>query len=946
MAITFPITGVTSTYSSTRSPSFTLGTAPQTDDVIVALVGTGTSGATTDTSGWTNALGANTVATPSDTSCASVLVYHRVTSGESGGGTVTWTLTDLWNSVETGRISALVLRGVKTSAELVGTSSASDPDAATPWVIPSVTPTADDCQIVAGVIGDSSQAADPTDPSGWTRRVSGTTSYASHIYTRDALGENGVPTATANVTPNAGDEYVIIVAAFADATTTVTAQVGLLSLSAVPGYASAPTTQTVTAQVANLALTAVPGSASTSSPQTVNAQVAALTLVAPTGTVGGLYVQPAQVGVLSLSAIPGTVTSVYVVTAQVATLRLEALHAEPAWLPGVIFTGTGILTVTINSTVITSGTGGSSSGGGSGSGFGAYLADGERPRYRVLLVDQNGVGVATLANAALTTIEWSLNEPESFSFLLPTLDPYGLLIETPGTEVQVWRGDQLLVWGVVVRSMADMSTTEFQCRGLGWYFGKRVVGAAEQNYVLNASFENGPWDWWIEYAPTEPSAGQDPTKASAAVSSDISLTGAPGRSMKIIGNGSKSTDSNGNITVNPDNIFGISALSLFSYTVDPATEPEGVVWTATAWVYVSSVWWVGERVCAYNWGGDSAPAGLTIRRISPTEEDALAPIAGMPKLYETQIAPISDDLPRDQWVRLEVSLTAPADPSPRPDLIQVGLSCPVGIVYWDEVTCTRNEHLIYHDLDQATIVENLVVHAQDTVYGKSDLNIATHCPPTGVVRSRTYEFFNHDIIDQAVLEFTELWRGVDWSIECTATTRTFTTYFPMKGTFRPAQALVLGKNIGSLSYASNGEEVANRVIAMADLGGTGSSREEAYATDSSGFASGLVLEVATNAIKDSTLHTLQDQADRAMRQYRVPVNIPKVTTYEGRGGELLGVISVGDVVPVVADHGTMSMDGDFRIIGISLDPESETMELTLNPFEEWNDPTRDWGVVV
>lgn len=685
-------------------------------------------------------------------------------------------------------------------------------------------------------------------------------------------------------------------------------------LNALP-YVEGPPPQTVTAQVANLYLEAVPAEGD----QTVTAQIAVLTLTAAPGSASAP--KDAQTASLSLSAVAG-VASVgpVTVTAQVATLRLETTHAEPALLPRIVFDGEVIVTIY------------SAQQSATGSGFGTY-ADGERPRYKVILVDVNGVGVAALDNAAIVDIEWSLNEPETFTFLMPTLDPFALEIEVPGTEVQVWRGDQLLVWGVAIRSRADMEVTEYQCRGLGWYLEKRVVGRAEQNYVANGSFDEGLNDWWVLYAPTEPAANQNPAFWDVEASADISLTGTSGRSLKMSG-----TDGL---------IFGVSAFSLFDYTVDPSVNPDGVVWTASAWVYIPSAGWVDERVCAYNWAGDSGAIGLTIRRMSPTLlEDSAPEGIVVPKLFETQLAPLSEGLPRDEWVRLECSLTAPADLVARTDLIQVGLHMPIGTVYWDEVSCTRNERLAFRSEEQATIVETLVLHAQDAAFGKSDLNIDTSCPASGVVRSRTYEYFNHDIIADTVREFTELWHGLDWSVECTATTRTFTTHYPMRGTRRPAQALVLGKNIAEISYHSDGEKVANRVIMMADTGASGSSREEVYATDTTGFASGLVLEQAVNALKDSSLTTLGDQAERSLRQYRVPVNIPTVTTFEGRGSELLGYVTVGDVVSAVADHGTLSLSGEFRIVGMRLDPASETLALTLNPFEEWNDPTRDWGVTV
>ncbi len=213
MAITFPITGGTDPYTTaTRSPVVSVTSAPAENDIVVTFVAALTTAATTDVSGWTNVLGANTVAMPSDSTCAAVMLYHRVTAEEAAASTTSWTLTNLWNATETGRHVTIVLRGVATSGELVGTGTQSDANLANPFLIASVTPTADDCQIISGVAGDGTQTL--TTPSGWTRQVGLGGTQTGYVFSRDALGENGVSTGTTNVTPSGGNEYVSITAAF------------------------------------------------------------------------------------------------------------------------------------------------------------------------------------------------------------------------------------------------------------------------------------------------------------------------------------------------------------------------------------------------------------------------------------------------------------------------------------------------------------------------------------------------------------------------------------------------------------------------------------------------------------------------------------------------------------------------------------------------------------
>jgi hypothetical protein len=565
-------------------------------------------------------------------------------------------------------------------------------------------------------------------------------------------------------------------------------------------------------------------------------------------------------------------------------------------------------------------------------GYGTYSFDGQRPRYRVQLVDSSGVPSYALENASVSELVWSLNEIESFNFSLPVHDPLNAEITIPDQEVQVWRGDDLLMWGVPVRSQAGVAAVDYQCRGLGWFLTKRVVGKQATNYLVNGSFETGG-SWVIgAMAPTEPTAGRNPANWDAYVTTARSVKGTPGRSLYQFSNNT--------------NVFGVRTVQFFFNEIDPADDPEGIEWTVSAWAYIPSSQWVDERRCAYTWNGDSAAMGLSIVRMSTTEFQPDTPSGiTVPKVYEHKMESITKDTPKDEWVRFEVTITQPNEGSVRNDWIQVELGCPIGAVYWDEVTVTRNERLRFADVDQVTIMHSLVQHAQDPAFGKSDLNIDVAGALSGITRDRTYDFFNHDIIYDAISQFTELWKGVDWSIVVSPTTRTFRTYFPMKGTRRPAQALILGKNIGDISIPTDGEQIANRVIVMADTGSNGSAREEAYATDTSGFDSGVVLEFAYNAVKDSAISTIEDQAQRGLRQYRVPVVIPTLTTYENFGSELLGSISVGDVVPVQATIGAIELSGEYRIVQISLDPATENMQITVNPFEEWNDPTRDWGVI-
>lgn len=238
MAITFPITGVTSGYGSSQSPSFTLGTAPAEHDILVAYLSTSiNTGTFTDPGGWVNVLGTDARVIPADSSSVGVMLYHRVTAAEAAAGTVTWTFTNLWAAASRGATTVAVLRGVALTGELVGADSASDTNEVTPWVIPSVTPTADDCQVIAGLSADYASGTAPNTqaaaPWQWTLRAGNADSQSNYLYSRDTLGSSGVATGVENVTPSAADEYVSIIACFAPATATTTTGTATGTISAI-----------------------------------------------------------------------------------------------------------------------------------------------------------------------------------------------------------------------------------------------------------------------------------------------------------------------------------------------------------------------------------------------------------------------------------------------------------------------------------------------------------------------------------------------------------------------------------------------------------------------------------------------------------------------------------------------------------------------------------------
>jgi hypothetical protein len=203
MAVTFQqsvfITGAD------RSPTFTLGTAPLENDVIYVFTSSGTTAAVTDPAEWTNILGANTdIETPAHQAMCHA---HRVTNAEATASTVTWTLTNAYNTNETFSAIVAVYRDVSTSTLFEATETTQEDSATTVATIPALTPTVTNGRVLAFVSNDAGTATNTT-PSGWTSRQTSSSSGRMDLYEWNTLTTATVDTSSASAT-GANDEKIV-----------------------------------------------------------------------------------------------------------------------------------------------------------------------------------------------------------------------------------------------------------------------------------------------------------------------------------------------------------------------------------------------------------------------------------------------------------------------------------------------------------------------------------------------------------------------------------------------------------------------------------------------------------------------------------------------------------------------------------------------------------------
>lgn len=528
---------------------------------------------------------------------------------------------------------------------------------------------------------------------------------------------------------------------------------------------------------------------------------------------------------------------------------------------------------------------------------------------RVIIVDHDGNPISEIENAQISPIIYELNQAEQWTFTFPTDDAkLSSITDEYVREAQLWRGDQLLSWGPIVRPQIRGATTEAAVQGAMWHLGRRNIGKAQRtNYVTNGDFEDGLAHWTLgTLSVLEPVANKNPAYWSGTIRTNRQITGR--RSLYLE-------------QVDPTRPkYGFEATQLFFWDV-PVANLEGDKWTLVAYAWIDSAKWRSSLPGRH---------GMTLQRSSLLETVDIIPEGGgdpitFPVSIETSTVPIDDNTEQDTWIRMEVPLRQPITGDA--EIIRVRLASPNGAVYWDRVSLTLDEATRFYDVDQATIACELVDHLQDPAYDKSDVNITGDCQTTGITRDRVYYHSEHPNGLRSIEEFTTLSDGFDIGMVYTPVDRFFKTYFPQKGRHLPKFALETGRNISSFAWVFDAESAATSVIVLGV--GSGSGREEAAAIDVGNFA-GLTLEEVFVAPPDAKIEALDNIAEERLEVTRAPeVLSVRTTSPLPNQKDPVGVLEVGDTVPVRIEQGALLITGTYRITRLSINPD-DTLDLVLN----------------
>lgn len=385
----------------------------------------------------------------------------------------------------------------------------------------------------------------------------------------------------------------------------------------------------------------------------------------------------------------------------------------------------------------------------------------------VKVTNPAGYDFGDLDDVTVKSVTWELNGPGSLELSVPAATPSASLL-VPGREVQYHHDGEVIWCGPLVRRQASMTTVEWQCRGLLWYFSRRYMGKADRvNHILNGGFEDGEANWAF-------------TSVTHSIDTSIKIEGE--QSLRLTGTGADQY-----------------AEQVYTHTAQ--YHPDGDFLTLAGWAYIDS--------SGYTPAGGAAALYLEHRNSNGD-------------ILETQAEVVEDT---DRWVRVETG-TGGAHEG---DTVVVRLYAPDGTAHWDLVTLTLMESLVLDD-DIADVAGDIVRYAQDQLsftHGKSNLRVGTYTPTAGAHVTRVYQFAEHRNILDAI---GELVGQGHFDIDIVPATRTFTTYTPRKGADRGDITLELGVNVADWDASWDGEAAATSVVVTG--AGDGPDREEGVATDS------------------------------------------------------------------------------------------------------------------
>lgn len=544
-------------------------------------------------------------------------------------------------------------------------------------------------------------------------------------------------------------------------------------------------------------------------------------------------------------------------------------------------------------------------------------------RRRTVVVDQAGTVVDNgwLAQAVHGPITWEPSTPENWSITVPLASKADALlgapsatdfgIEEPFREVQLWRGNRLLTWGPAVSPRVDDDHLAVAGKGAGWYLGRKIGPGARPN-LLEVDEQNPLDGWWI--FNTGPGFAINPPDPGNAEIIEGWYPGAP--SMLVWSQ----------LAADPNDDL-VDPVAVRFIRINAAAFAHTYTFTAWRWFYSF------DRPNLRRSG-----LGLAILDTDWTDLYADVRWAAWENLAEQR---------SDTAERARVSIEVPASGV---DLI---LACivtgPRAITHYYGFDLDCDVGLEFSGEDQADIAFKVADHCTGNTaspytfatkhplypwagadIGKSDVNIDTYCPRSGITRDRRWLFPNQTTGIAALADFADIPNGLEWGIAYTSTSRTFYVEHGGLGRYRancPLRLTPAGATISAAAWAMQGDQAANAIHVLT----AGESRNTATSIDTSDFADGLTLDQVLTAPVDVADHDLDDYAAARLAATRRPITLacklPADPYWTDRG------LAAGDRVPVTITHHALRVDDVFRVERLTLTADDQ-LELLLAPWPD------------
>jgi hypothetical protein len=235
--------------------------------------------------------------------------------------------------------------------------------------------------------------------------------------------------------------------------------------------------------------------------------------------------------------------------------------------------------------------------------------------------------------------------------------------------------------------------------------------------------------------------------------------------------------------------------------------------------------------------------------------------------------------------------------------------------------------LEYTSVDQTTMA--VLIHESAQTGLNRDFNIGTGTfSPSGKVRSRIYDRWEHPNILEILQEFPTLVDGFDFGVEYDLTgLREFICYYPRKGTYQDNLVVELGVNIVEMEVEEDAEDQATLVYAT---GGSNSSVkfEENFSDDVAAAYYGTRYEAVVSVGDQKDVTWLAEHAEQQVHERKDPNILPAITVKDDPI-QIFGVVKVGDTVRVIIKRGRLNIDSTYRVLELVRIHGSRHTQLTL-----------------